>query len=229
MSNRHDTPRTREIRMKRAPLEPPCYRARRRVLVALAAFAVPAVREVRAADYLAPTPPQTEGPFYPKSIPADHDSDLTQVTGYPSPAQGTRLYLSGRVLARDGTPLVGTAVELWQCDAFGRYHHVGDNGRPRDDGFQGYGVAVTDGEGRYVFKSIRPVAYSGRMPHLHVKVRTANGAALTTQIYIKGDAIAGDPVIASSPGGTFDRLSIVLTPAAGHEPGALAGVFDIVL
>jgi protocatechuate 3,4-dioxygenase beta subunit len=215
--------------MLRVALERPCYRARRRVLVALAAFAVPGLREVRAADYLAPTPPQTEGPFYPKSIPAEHDSDLTQVTGYATPAQGTRLYLSGRVLARDGTPLVGTTVELWQCDAFGRYHHVGDNGRPRDDGFQGYGVAVADGEGRYAFKTIRPVAYSGRMPHLHVKVRTANGAALTTQIYIKGDATAGDPVIASSPGGTFERLSIVLTPAAGHEPGALAGVFDIVL
>jgi protocatechuate 3,4-dioxygenase beta subunit len=215
--------------MLRVALECPCDPARRRVLVALIAFAAPAVRGVRAADYLVPTPPQTEGPFYPKSIPADHDSDLTQVTGYATPAQGTRLYLTGRVLARDGTPLAGTTVELWQCDAFGRYHHVGDNARPRDDGFQGYGVAVTDGDGRYAFKTIRPVAYSGRMPHLHVKVRTLNGAALTTQIYVKGDADADDPVIASSPGGTFERLSIVLTPAAGHEPGALAGVFDIVL
>ena len=203
--------------------------SRRRLLVALAAVAVGTVHGVSAADSLTPTPPQTEGPFYPRSIPADHDADLTQVAGQPAPAQGTRLYLSGRVLARNGTPLAGTTIELWQCDAFGRYHHVGDSGRPRDDGFQGYGVAVTDGEGRYAFKTIRPVAYSGRMPHLHVKVRTQNGAALTTQIYIKGDASAGDPVIATSPGGTFERLSIVLAPASGHEPGALAGVFDIVL
>jgi len=214
----------------RAPDRPDsiCGQSRRRFTFALAAaVALPCL--ARAADYLAPTPPQTEGPFYPKSVPADHDSDLTQVTGYATPAQGTRLYLSGRVLSRDGTPLAGTTVELWQCDAFGRYHHVGDNSQPRDDGFQGYGVAVTDGEGRYAFKTIRPVAYSGRMPHLHVKVRTANGAALTTQIYVKGDATADDPVIASSPGGTFERLSIVLTPVAGREAGALAGVFDIVL
>jgi protocatechuate 3,4-dioxygenase beta subunit len=209
-------------------LDPISGQLRRRLTFALAA-AVALPRLARAADYLAPTPPQTEGPFYPKSIPADHDSDLTQVTGYGTAAQGTPLYLSGRVLARDGTPLAGTTVELWQCDAFGRYHHVGDNGRPRDDGFQGYGVAVTDGEGRYAFKTIRPVAYSGRMPHLHVKVRTANGAALTTQIYVKGDATANDPLIASSPGGTFERLSIVLTPVAGRESGALAGIFDIVL
>src|SRR5262245_44377697 len=214
----------------RAPDSPDSIRgqSRRRFTFAFAAtVALP--RLAHAADSLTPTPPQTEGPFYPRSIPADHDADLTQVAGQPAPAQGTRLYLSGRVLARNGTPLAGTTIELWQCDAFGRYHHVGDSGGPRDDGFQGYGVVVTDGEGRYAFKTIRPVAYSGRMPHLHVKVRTANGAALTTQIYIKGDASAGDPVVASSPGGTFERLSIVLAPASGHEPGALAGIFDIVL
>ena len=201
---------------------------RRRLTFALAAtLALP--RLAHAADALPPTPPQTEGPFYPRSIPADHDADLTQVAGQPKPAQGTRLYLSGRVLTREGKPLAGTTVELWQCDGFGRYHHVGDQGQPRDDGFQGYGVATTDSDGRYAFKTIRPVAYSGRMPHLHVKVRSANGATLTTQIYIKGDASAGDPVVASSPGGTFERLSIALWPTPAREPGALAGTFDIVL
>jgi len=201
-------------------------RRRRFAFAVAAALALP--RLVQAAD-LPPTPPQTEGPFYPRSIPPDHDADLTQVAGQPTPAQGTRLYLSGRVLTREGKALAGTTVELWQCDVFGRYHHVGDDGRPRDDGFQGYGATTTDSEGRYAFKTIRPVAYSGRMPHVHVKVRTANGTTLTTQIYIKGDASAGDPVVASSPGGTFERLSIALSPAPGREPGALAGVFDIVV
>ena len=211
---------------------PPCRSyspARRRLLLGAAAAAFPAARVALAADARSPTPAQTEGPFYPTRIPTDHDADLTQVAGSSTAAQGTRLYLSGRALTRSDSPLAGTTIELWQCDAFGRYHHVGGESEPRDDGFQGYGVVVTDSEGRYAFKTIRPVAYSGRIPHLHIKVRTANGAALTTQIYMKGDATAGDPVLASSPVGTYERLAIALTPAAGHEAGALAGSFDIVV
>jgi protocatechuate 3,4-dioxygenase beta subunit len=176
-----------------------------------------------------PTPAQTEGPFYPKTIPEDHDADLTQIEGHPVPAQGTRLFLSGRVLAQDGRPHAGATVELWQCDVFGRYHHAGDEGKPRDDGFQGYGATVADADGHYAFKTIRPVAYSGRVPHLHVKVRTAAGATLTTQIYVKGDPTAGDPVLAWSPKGTLELLTMTLVPAPGREAGALAGVFDVVL
>lgn len=203
---------------------------RRRLLVlALAAAAISGAGAARAAAALTPTPAQTEGPFYPKTVPADHDPDLTQVAGHPSPAQGTRLYFSGRVLTREGRPYAGATVELWQCDAFGRYHHAGDDGKPRDDAFQGYGVALTDLEGRYAFKTIRPVAYSGRVPHLHVKVRTTDGAALTTQVYIKGDATSGDPVLAWSPKGTLELLTMAVAPAPGRETGALAGSFDIVM
>jgi protocatechuate 3,4-dioxygenase beta subunit len=88
---------------------------------------------------------------------------------------------------------------------------------------------VADAEGRYAFKTIRPVAYAGRVPHLHVKVRTSGGAALTTQVYAKGDATAGDPVLAWSPKGTLELLTMTLVPATGREPGALAGNFDFVL
>jgi len=197
--------------------------------LAFAWVALAVTGAANAAGALTPTPAQTEGPFYPTRIPADHDADLTQVAGHPVPAQGTRLYLSGRVLAVDGSPRAGATVELWQCDAFGRYHHVGDDGKPRDDGFQGYGVAVTDAQGRYAFKTIRPVAYSGRVPHLHVKVRTPDGATLTTQVYVKGDATRGDPVLASSPAASYEHLVMALAPASGREPGALAGDFDIVL
>ena len=177
---------------------------------------------------LAPTPSQTEGPFYPRTTPPERDNDLTQVAGQP-PAQGTRFYLTGRVLTVDGAPLSGAVVELWQCDALGHYHYVGDYGGAGDDGFQGYGATTTDAEGRYAFKTIRPVAYSGRIPHLHFKIRAANGAALTTQLYLKGDATAGDPVLAMSPAGTLGKLTVALAPAVGKEPGALAGNFDFVL
>ena len=178
---------------------------------------------------LRPTPAQTEGPFYPTKLPADRDADLTQVAGYPQAAQGTRLYFSGRVLVRDGSPQAGATVELWQCDVFGRYHHAGDDGSPRDEGFQGYGAATTDGEGRFAFKTIRPVAYGGRVPHIHLKVRTAGGTALTTQVYIAGDATTGDPVLAFTSAETRQRLTMTVAPAQGREAGALAGTFEIVM
>ena len=203
---------------------------RRRALRALAAaLLVPAAPVVAQTPALMPTPSQPEGPFYPKTVPADRDSDLTRVAGHASQASGTLLYFSGRVLARDSRPLVDATVELWQCDAYGRYHHAGDEGSPRDDNFQGYGVAKTDAEGRYAFKTIRPVRYAGRTPHLHVRVRPANASALTTQIYIAGDSADGDFVLASTPRETKQRLTIALAPAAGKEQGALSGTFDFVL
>jgi protocatechuate 3,4-dioxygenase beta subunit len=215
--------------MQRSPSVPSTFAMRRRALALLGCvLAGTAAWPLRAQKTLRPTPAQTEGPFYPRTIPAEHDTDLTEVAGHP-PAQGTRLYLAGRVVSRDGISHPGATVELWQCDVFGRYHHVGDEGSPRDDGFQGYGAATTDAEGRYAFKTIRPVAYGGRVAHLHFKVRTAGGAALTTQIYIEGDAADRDPVLAWSPKGTREQLTMALAPALGHEAGALAGNFDIVL
>ena len=176
-----------------------------------------------------PTPSQPEGPFYPKTLPADRDADLTQVAGRPARAAGTLLYFSGRVFSRDGRALPGTLVELWQCDNFGRYHHAGDDGVPRDDNFQGYGVVTADAEGRFAFKTIRPVPYSGRPPHIHLRLRHANAPPLTTQLYMAGDAAGADGVLMSSPRGTLAKLTMALAPASGREAGALAGNFEFVL
>lgn len=203
---------------------------RRRTFGALAAAALLPVGRLRAqGSALTPTPSQTEGPFYPKTFPVDRDADLTEIAGRTARAQGTPLYLSGRTLTLDGRPLANAMVELWQCDIYGRYHHVGDESVPRDDNFQGYGVVITDGQGRYAFKTIRPVPYSGRPPHIHVRVRRGNGSQFTTQLYIAGDAVDGDSVLASSPEGTLALLSMSLVPAAGREADALAGSFDFVL
>lgn len=200
---------------------------RRRALAALAAgvlgSALPAVADAETRP-LAPTPADAEGPFYPRSLPADRDADLTRVAGRGGVAQGTLLYLAGTVRRTDGTPLPGTTVELWQCDALGVYHHVGAT-EAQDENFQGYGVVVTDAEGRYAFKSIRPVAYPGRPPHLHLKLTPKAGSALTTQLYVRGD---GGPT-SMFVGRDRDRLSLALAPAAGREPGALAAEYDFVL
>jgi protocatechuate 3,4-dioxygenase, beta subunit len=221
---------SQEINM---PRETPSLRfvpERRRTLRALAAAVLlPAARAMGQPAALAPTPSQPEGPFYPKTIPADHDSDLTRIVGRAAQASGTPLYFSGRVLARDARPIVNARVELWQCDVHGRYHHAGDDTGPRDDNFQGYGLVTTDGDGRYAFKTIRPVPYSGRTPHLHVRVRPVGGEPLTTQIYIAGDSADGDFVLAGTPADARERLTMVLAPAAARESGALAGSFDFVI
>ena len=204
-------------------------RDRRRTLRLLAGAGLLSIAPAGAQPVaLIPTPSQPEGPFYPKTLPADRDSDLTQIVGRASRARGTPLYLSGRTLARDRRPLEHATVELWQCDVHGRYHHAGDDGLPRDDNFQGYGAATTDAEGRYAFKTIRPVPYGGRPPHLHLRVR-AGGSVLTTQIYIAGDALDSDGIVSAAPSGTIQRLTMALAPVTGREPGALGGTFDLVL
>lgn len=112
-----------------------------------------------------PTPRQTEGPFYPLSLPADADNDLVSVRGAPGLAKGEVTHLSGRILDANGRPLGGVRVEIWQCDANGRYHHPRDrSGGDRDTNFQGFGHDVSAVDGSYSFRTIRPVPYPGRTP-----------------------------------------------------------------
>src|SRR6476619_2000991 len=94
-----------------------------------------------AASSLLATPRQTPGPFYPLSFPQDADNDLIHVAGHQGTAQGTMTRISGRILEPEGRPVTGARVEIWQCDANGRYHYVrdGEGDRPRDEDFQGYG------------------------------------------------------------------------------------------
>jgi protocatechuate 3,4-dioxygenase beta subunit len=179
-----------------------------------------------------PTPAQSEGPFYPPRLPDDRDADLVRVTGSDAAAMGVVTHVMGRVLARDGRPLPGVLVEIWQCDANGRYRHPRERGRfAPDPGFQGYGQTLTDASGAYRFRTIRPVAYPGRTPHIHFKLSAAAGELLTTQMYVAGE-----------PGNEWDglltairdlelrrRLLVDLVPADAIETGALAGTFDIVV
>ena len=85
-----------------------------------------------------------------------------------------------------GQPLAGAVVEIWQCDAAGHYRHPGDGDRA-DPEFQAFGRVVADAQGRYRFRTIRPVAYSGRTPHIHLKVKQGQRTLLTTRLYVAGD------------------------------------------
>ena len=185
------------------------------------------------ADVLALTPPQTEGPFYPVSFPADLDNDLVQVRGQAAQAMGTVLHLKGRVLGRDGKPMSGALVEIWQSDSMGIYDHPRQSGREkRDAAFQGYGRMMADTQGNYSFRTLKPVAYPGRTPHIHLKVATGSGVLLTSQFYIAGEpqnerdglyrAASRDPAQRA-------RIDMKLEPANGLEVGALATSMDIVV
>ncbi len=133
-----------------------------------------------------PTPSQTEGPFYPVSLPKDSDNDLLR-NGSLDYRSGQPAWVEGTVTDLDGRPLAGAQVEIWQCDERGHYHHPGDGGRA-DAAFQGFGRAEVGADGRYRFRTIRPVPYSGRTPHIHVKVKLGPRELLTTQLYVAGDA-----------------------------------------
>ncbi|MBP6776544.1 MAG: intradiol ring-cleavage dioxygenase [Piscinibacter sp.] len=164
-------------------------RRRSVVLAAGAALVATPMGVLRAAAQAAarrPTPAQTEGPFYPVALPADSDADLL-VNGTLRYARGQPAWIEGSVSDLDGRPVRGAVVEIWQCDDAGHYHHPGDGARA-DRAFQGFGRVAVDSEGRYRFHTIRPVAYGGRAPHVHVKVKLAARDLLTTQLYVQGDA-----------------------------------------
>lgn len=131
------------------------------------------------------TPAQTEGPFYPVSLPKDTDFDLLR-NGGVNYRRGQPSWVEGVVTDLQGKPVAGAQVEIWQCDEGGHYHHPGDGGKA-DPAFQGFGRVAVGADGRYRFRTIRPVAYGGRTPHIHVKVKLGARELLTTQLYVEGD------------------------------------------
>lgn len=165
----------------------PASIARRTAVAALVALPAiwPGVRAQPAAARLA-TPSQTEGPFYPVRLPQDADNDLLR-NGTLDYRVGQPAWIDGTVTDLEGRPVRGALVEIWQCDEKGHYHHPGDGDRA-DAAFQGFGRTAVGPDGSYRFRTIRPVPYSGRTPHIHVKVRLGARALLTTQMYVRGDA-----------------------------------------
>jgi len=178
------------------------------------------------------TPGQTEGPFYPVALPADMDADLVRVKGQAAQAVGRVTHVEGRILDKRGNPVRGALVEIWQCDARGIYNHPrAPDFRRHDAAFQGYGRAQADATGRYAFRTIRPVAYPGRTPHIHFKVHAPGVGRLTTQMYVAGEPQNDRDGVLRGIRDAKARESVIvrLGPADGTEAGALKGTFDIVL
>lgn len=200
---------------------------RRRVLLATAAWLL--ARGARAAARLDPTPAQTAGPFYPTKPPSEDDSDLTRVRGASGIAQGRVTDLGGRLLDRDGRPISSTRIEIWQCDATGHYHHPLDRGGSRDPNFQGFGHGVTDAEGRYRFRTIRPVPYPGRAPHIHLAVFPSGERPFITQLYVRGEPRnAGDFLFNRIPPERRPLVLVDFVPVR-RDDVELAATFDLIL
>ena len=180
------------------------------------------------------TPSQTLGPFYPVTMPADSDADLTLIEGRNERAQGQAIQVTGRVLNSAGNALAGVVIEIWQANTHGRYAHPGDNNdAPLDPNFQGFGRLVTDPQGRYRFKTIKPSGYpaggSMRPPHIHFSI-TGKQDRLVTQMYFAGEPLnESDPLLGRAGSGKEGLIVTLGRPTPGLEPDTLLANWDIVL
>ncbi len=126
-----------------------------------------------------------EGPYY-------RNGARFRSTLFDKGAKGERLVVSGTVVARNGRPLKNAVIDIWQCNADGRYDNDDPRHPPKKDQFVLRGKVKTNDKGEYQFTTIKPVPYGigegqFRPAHIHLKASREGYAALTTQIYFKGD------------------------------------------
>lgn len=187
------------------------------------------------AEALTLTPAQTEGPFYPDQLPLDTDNDLLVINDTSTPGLGEVTYLSGRILDSRGAPVRNALVEIWQADAGGIYRHTQDkdNGRQekRDKNFQSFGRFLTGSSGEYLFRTIKPVKYPGRTPHIHFKVKRGGKELLCSQCYIEGEPENVKDGIYMGIKDEHARKSVTIpfVSMPGAVAGELAAKLDIVL
>ena len=184
-----------------------------------------------------PTSRSLEGPFYPDEMPLDTDNDLLIVNDSITPAVGEVTHLHGTVTTRAGTPLRNAFVEIWQCDANQNYRHSrgAHDELPPDANFQGYGRFLTNVQGEYYFRTIKPVPYvvgsTFRTPHIHFAVSRGGERVFTSQMLVNGhpdnarDGLTRrieDPV-------AKETILVDFDPLPGSKIGELTARFDIVL
>jgi protocatechuate 3,4-dioxygenase beta subunit len=177
------------------------------------------------------TPAQGEGPYYTIDKPADRDNDLTAVAGVSGLPAGTVIEFSGTVYDAAGFPLIAAVIQIWQTDNNGVYLHPQDRDTDsRDPNFQFYGEAITDGEGRYQFRTILPGRYEPRPAHIHFKVFVAGEEALTSQFYFEGDSSLQTDGLVQTAGDDLQHLIIILREGQDSSGSPiLIGERDIIL
>lgn len=165
----------------------------------------------------------TEGPFYPprawRENWPDQDADLSRVRRGAEvlSAQGEHLGLELWLADTQGRLIDGAEIELWQCDAMAQYRHPSVPARAGgfDPGFQGYGATRSGAQGQARLRSIKPVAYPGRAPHIHFTLRHASFGTLSSQLFVADDpGNANDFLWRRLPQADRDGLTLSLQPAA---------------
>ena len=178
-----------------------------------------------------PTSEDALGPFFPLTLPADTDFDMTMIQGNKARAAGQLLYLSGRVLNTKGDPVSGAVLEVWQANAVGRYAHPGDDSKaPLDPNFQGYARIVTGADGSYRLKTIYPGAYAGRTRHVHFDIKGAKSRVITQMYFASEEKNEADDLFKQhSVKGRKTLLAKPLAPAGDQEKDALVMSWNVVL
>ncbi|HEX4146146.1 MAG TPA: protocatechuate 3,4-dioxygenase [Pirellulales bacterium] len=204
---------------------------RRQILRGVALAAASSLTRGLWAEELAVTPKMTEGPFYPDKLPLDTDNDLIIVNDAITPALGEVTHLTGRVLSSSGEPVRNAFVEIWQVDNNGVYLNTHDRHGNRDANFQGYGRFLTDSSGQYYFRTIKPIPYPGRTPHIHFGISQNGRRIYTTQLFINGHAQNEDDGVLADGGDpqARKRLMVDFNPLPDSRIGELAANFDIVM
>ncbi len=199
---------------------------------AISALAMALAASGAFAEQLALTPRQAEGPFYPDRLPLDTDNDLVIINDGITPAIGQITYLSGRLLDAKGDPIRNAVVEIWQVDGKGVYLHSGSDGKTQGDAnFQGFGRFLTGSTGEYLFRTIKPVPYPGRTPHIHFAVKMKGHKKWTTQCYVKGEPQNEKDSLLKNIKDAKARESLVVdfAPMRESKIGELNARFDLVM
>jgi protocatechuate 3,4-dioxygenase beta subunit len=181
---------------------------------------------------------EVTGPVYGHGKIDKDDNDLT--LGHAGEPLGERIIVTGRLLDEDGRPVPNSLVELWQCNAAGRYaHKVDQHPAPLDPNFTGAGRCMTDSEGRYKFVTIKPGAYPWRNHHnawrpAHIHFSLFGPSFLTrlvTQMFFPGDPLFPfDPIFNGIPDPKArDRMICKFDLNLTQPEWALGYNFDIVL
>ena len=201
--------------------------------LAAGSFALTAGTAARAACSLTAT--QVDGPFYPISVDADYDADMTRLAAGGGRAEGQVIEVAGQVRDAGCNPVGGCVLEIWQANMHGRYSHPADTSdeRPLDPDFQYYARITTDAEGRYRFMTIKPGSYAAignwiRPPHIHVKTHAAFNPSVTTQMYFAGESLNDEDLLLQALDPAQQR-ALVIAFDQTRADGVAKGTFDIVL
>ncbi len=183
------------------------------------------------AEQLAATAEIGEGPFYPDKLPLDTDNDLLILNDSLTPAVGEITHLTGKIRDAQGRPLRNAFVEIWQVDANGSYLHSASSNREKyDRHFQGYGRFLTGSTGDYYFRTIKPVPYPGRTPHIHIAVSQNARRIFTSQLLIAGNPQNENDLLYRRVNAAAQKTLLAeFKPLPHSQIGELTASFDVIL